>query len=448
MSFGVAMRNSVSLGLGGIPSLASGSRGNSPTLNLNFTSGILDPRVTFTRSTTATFTGSNGLIQSAAINQARFDYNPITLQPLGLLIEEQRSNLATYSEQFDNAAWAKTGLTVTANATVSPDGTSNADFYDDGTLNTTHYLALISSIAVNTTYAVSVFAKKNDLNFINVGITDIAVGNRFSVASFNINTGAVSASFASGTGYSVVSTNISSVGNGWYRCVIVATVGSTAVAPRFVIASSNDGTVPAAGGGFKAYLGANNKTYIWGAQLEAGTFATSYIPTVASQVTRSADNAVITGTNFSSWYNASEGTMYAKYIIPALPVSGVPRVFSLLGSPGVNNNEILLFVSQSSGKASSANVFTSGVIVGRIDTTANYVANATTESILGYSLNFRAITSNGVAPTTSTATFTMPTLTSASIGSASSIAHLNGTIAQISYYPQRLPNSQLQALTT
>ena len=83
--------------------------------------------ITFTRSTTATFVGSNGLIQSAAINAPRFDFDPVTLAPLGFLIEEQRVNLLLYSAEFDNAAWAKTNTTITANATTSPDGTANAD---------------------------------------------------------------------------------------------------------------------------------------------------------------------------------------------------------------------------------------------------------------------------------------------------------------------------------
>jgi hypothetical protein len=98
-----------------------------PVLSLDFlTSNTLDPRVTFTRSTTATFVGSNGLIQTAAINAPRFDYNPVTLAPNGLLIEEQRVNSLLYSDQFQQATWSKVGV-VTANATTAPDGTTTAD---------------------------------------------------------------------------------------------------------------------------------------------------------------------------------------------------------------------------------------------------------------------------------------------------------------------------------
>ena len=98
-----------------------------PSLNLNFQGGKLDSRVTFARSTTGTFVGSDGLIQTAAINTPRFDYDPVTLACKGLLIEEQRVNLLTYSDDFSNAAWTKTNATVTANAVAAPDGTTTAD---------------------------------------------------------------------------------------------------------------------------------------------------------------------------------------------------------------------------------------------------------------------------------------------------------------------------------
>ena len=81
---------------------------STPALLLDFTTGTLDSRITFTRSTTGSYYNSAGVLSTAAINAPRFDYNPSTLQAKGLLIEESRTNLLTYSEQFDNAAWVKT----------------------------------------------------------------------------------------------------------------------------------------------------------------------------------------------------------------------------------------------------------------------------------------------------------------------------------------------------
>ena len=105
-----------------------------PSLDLRFadTKSLADAvtgqsLVTFTRASTGTYVGSDGLIKTAAVNEARFDHNPSTGESLGLLVEEARTNLLTYSEQFDNAAWVKSNSTVTANAGAAPNGTATAD---------------------------------------------------------------------------------------------------------------------------------------------------------------------------------------------------------------------------------------------------------------------------------------------------------------------------------
>ena len=96
-----------------------------PSLNLNFIrNNRLDPRITYTRSTTATYVGSDGYIKTAAINEPRFEYDPVTLAPLGILLEGPRTNLLTYSEQFDNPAWVKTNATITTGVDDPSGGTS------------------------------------------------------------------------------------------------------------------------------------------------------------------------------------------------------------------------------------------------------------------------------------------------------------------------------------
>ena len=99
-----------------------------PSLDLDFANTrCLDPRITFSRASTATFVGADGLIQTAATNVARFDHDPVTRESLGLLVEEARTNLITYSEQLNNTGWFKNLVTVSANAGVAPDGTFTAD---------------------------------------------------------------------------------------------------------------------------------------------------------------------------------------------------------------------------------------------------------------------------------------------------------------------------------
>jgi hypothetical protein len=112
----------------------------SPSLYLNFVNNeVLDPRITFTRASTATYVGSDGLIKTAATNVPRFAHDPVTGEGLGLLIEEARTNLLLYSEQSDNAAWGKTNILTTANAVIAPDGTLTADkIYENSTASVQH----------------------------------------------------------------------------------------------------------------------------------------------------------------------------------------------------------------------------------------------------------------------------------------------------------------------
>jgi hypothetical protein len=183
------------------------------------------------------------------------------------------------------------------------------------------------------------------------------------------------------------------------------------------------------------------------AQLELGAFATSFIPTAGAAVTRNADVATMTGTNFSSWFNQAQGTAYAEYNIPAIAAGASLRAFSMLGAGGITVDEMPLFILQASGKAVSANAFTGGVNAGRMDTTVNFVANTTIKAIFAYGSNFRALTANSVAPTISTAVFTIPTCTNAGIGNASGINQINGYIRKINFYPQVLTNAELQAFS-
>ena len=109
----------------------------SPSLTLDFAnSRRLDPRITFTRSSTATYVGSNGLIKTAPVDEARFDHDPETLESLGLLIEESRTNLISYSQDFTNALWQTANNRATCDATTGiddPSGGTTASRWSSGT---------------------------------------------------------------------------------------------------------------------------------------------------------------------------------------------------------------------------------------------------------------------------------------------------------------------------
>ena len=117
-----------------------------PRMALDFTTGVLDPRVTVTRAlNTATRVNSSGYVEIVNANLPRFDYDPVTLTPKGLLIEEARTNLLTYSEQFDNAAWGKQGSSVSQNVQTSPDGSVDADKLIEDATTGEHRLTIPSS---------------------------------------------------------------------------------------------------------------------------------------------------------------------------------------------------------------------------------------------------------------------------------------------------------------
>jgi hypothetical protein len=421
-------RNGIALGvqynvtLGGQPLLFK----LTPSLILQFAGAqTMDPRITFTRSTTATFTGSDGLIQTAAIDAPRFDYNPTTLAPLGLLIEEQRTNLVTYSEQFSDAVWVKTRASITADAAVSPDGTMNADkLVEDTTASNTHQIGQsVSSFTSGTAYTFTTYMKADERGWGVLRFPASAFTTALQ-AFFNLSTGALGV-FSAG-----VTSSITPVGNNWYRCSITATATATASGNVLILPSATNSTAIYTGDG-------TSGIFIWGAQTEAGDFPTSYIPTVASQVTRAADIAVMTGTNFSSWYNAVEGTLFANYSAFA---SGT-RTMAAINDNTANESIRLRTISTNP----FFTVTDGGVDQADID--AGTVASNIVYKFAGaYAANdFAASIAGGAAVTDTSGS--IPTVDRMMIGNSAATNALNGHIRQIVYYPRRLSNADLQGIT-
>lgn len=426
MSF-LSNRNGLSVGVSPYVTLGGPSAlyKFAPSLLLDFTNTeTLDPRITFTRASSGTFTGSNGLIQSAAINAPRFDYNPVTLASNGLLIEEQRTNLVTYSEQFDNAAWTKLEATVTANSTVAPDGTTTADLYiTSATIGIEHYMFQAWTALASTAYTASVYVKANSGSVFSL---------QFRVASVWPNSTVVGVEFNLSTGTGAVvggnpspTFSIASVGGGWYRCSMTATTGSGGI-PQFRVQTNDNG----------------GSIYLWGAQLEAGAFPTSYIPTVAAQVTRSADAASMTGTNFSSWYAANQGTLYSEVV--SAPVSNIAQQVWYISDNSANN---AMFLRRNTSATPSVGVVVSGVPQADINN-GIAAASSTYKFAFAYKVNDFAMSLNAGGVGTDTAG-TIPVVSQVNIGNApGNIQYLNGTIRKIAYYPIRVTNAQLQALTS
>jgi hypothetical protein len=397
-----------------------------PAFTGDGTSGLFIWGAQFEQVTYQTLPSTYVQTVASAYYGPRFDYDPVTLAPRGLLIEEQRVNLLPYSEQFDNAGWTRSLVSVTANVTTSPDGTTNADrLTADGSLNPHDIRQTVTYTAA--AYTFSVYAKKDTNDFVQLrfGAAAIAGGNGF--ANFDLNAGTVG---TIGTGLSAAS--ITPAGNGWYRCTITGTTAAVSSLISLYIVSS--ATAPSAQGNTLT-----TSVFLYGAQTELGSFATSYIPTVASTVTRAADDASMTGTNFSSWYNQSEGTVVVSADSSRGGVAGTTRNFlfvdgtatNIIRSNGTNTLQVI--------DASVTQASIAGLPLIPFDGTVYKFASA-------FKVNdFATVTTGAVVTDTSG---TVPTgINQLVLGGGSSTTILNGHIRTFTFYATRLTNAQLQALT-
>jgi hypothetical protein len=380
----------------------------SPTLNLDFAnSQSLDSRITFTRGSIGTRVNRNGLIETVDANQPRFDYDSISGECKGLLIEESRQNLLTYSNDFTNPAWIVSSFPTPVVNQIGLDGTTSASTFT--ALSTTaNYVYQNFTCAASTTYTFSFYVK---LGTLPASSYKIAVYNN--TASSFIAVDVVPTQTLSSSSWTRVS----------YSFTTPAGCTSARVYPyRSTNSSQNNGTF-----------------YLWGAQVEAGAFPTSYIPTSGSTVTRSADNASMTGTNFSSWYNQTEGTVFCSFKTDG--ISGNPRTFQLTGN---NQNERL--DHRIVGNTNGSEYYTGSINFGRIIDSG--VTNPSQGKItVSQNSRSRQFCMNG--RTVSSATIpNAPAVNALNIGSYNLQAtYLNGTIKKLAYYPKALSPAELQYLT-
>jgi hypothetical protein len=397
-----------------------------------FPTSYIPSSVTWTgRASTATYVGSNGLIQTAASGVARYQYNPTNLSVAPfLLLEPAATNLVTYSEQFDNAAWFPSARTISANSIASPNGTITADTINSSSSG--FFSSLLSSITSGTSYTTSIYLKAGSITSVSL----LSYGTQFN--SGGANPGVVF-DLASGTISAVTAAvgTITNMGNGWYRCTctVIATTTTTNVYQQ-VARVETAGTF-----------------YVWGAQLETGSVATSYIPTAASQVTRiadtstsaqttrSADVATMTNSNFSSWYNQTEGTFVTQFDSFSTNAAGVYAANDTSASNRIDlrTNQFGKITIYVSSNGTSQFVQSGGT----------FLTNTFVKSANAYAASSFAQYADGSLQGVVGASGTIPVTTTLSIGRIDTgTNYLNGHIKRLTYYPTRLSNSTLQALTT
>ena len=401
-----------------------------PAFALNFTTATLDPRITFTRAgNTATVTNSSGYVETINADLPRFDYSPSTLVCRGLLIEESRSNLMLYSEDFRNTTdagstrpWSYVRCGVTANSTASPDGTNNADaLVEDSSASSTHYLQqFITKNALNIAYTFTCYVKKGSRDFVQFWIPGTSGGSNGVRATFDLATGAVGTSATIGSGWTLGAATISPAANGFYRCSLSFTSGTETTLFAWVMpcTSTSLSSVFYTGNG-------SNSLYVWGAQLEAGASPTSYIgPTTTAAVTRNADVATITGTNFSDFWQAVKSG--ASVLATPSTVSGIRPLVQFDDNTA---NEIIALRGNTTNP--ELYIVDGGAPQAQID--AGTIAANTAYSLTGWwdTNDCKARKDSGAVVIDTTAT--IPTVTQMRIGSDGT-NYLNGTLATINYY--------------
>lgn len=455
-----------------------------PTLNLDFAnSQELDPRITFSRGSSATFVNKNGLIETAPTNQPRFDYDPISGECRGLLIEEQRTNLVTNSTSatFNGL----NNISTTTDGSLAPDGSSANVYIPNISVSIIHSTSNLCTINLDTigiatgaTYDVTFSGWVKDYNNSDLGLYFIngAYLTPFTNATYQTRiakpkTGTWTSGNV-GTGWARNYEKIIPYPNGWYRFIQSSRYTRQSNQNSLLFAFqifNNRNTQSYAGDG-------TSGIYIWGPQVESAVspsqapFETSYIPTSGSTVTRSPDLARLQDPYFSQFFNKYEGSVFVNYNTNNPVDSG--SVYNLQRSPtlfyigdrsdgtyqgyGVSQDSASSGNHRLTGQAASQRTFigsgniynvgfpiTNGRVCFSYNSDKLKMTNDKSKSI--FSTNRRG--TNNQIQSISTQVFNEITIGWGAIGGAGN-RYITGTIKKLQFYPKSLNDAQMLYLTT
>lgn len=426
--------------------------GDTATISLDLSAGTLPTEITFTRADStarATFIDASGYVKTvASAGAARFDYTGGVAK--GLLIEAAATNLALRSSTMGSATYTTQEVTMSTGSSVDPSNTASAPTMAaiPGFSYSSHLIYSIVGVSNATKYTLSVFAKANGYNRIGVCI---AAGARYT-AVFNL-TGSgsfeTSSSTASpaptGTGYL-----ITAYGNGWYRCSVTMTTADTTLYPHFMLV--NDGAITFNTNAQATFVGESSKSiYIWGAQLEANSTASSYIPTTTAALTRLADDAVIRSTAWTGLYS-KPGTIVVEYYRGEYG-AGDRSVLAIDTAATKHIHLKHANASAASGIYNSAGSGVANKIAGNAAGLNKAAFNWTSAnpSTIKYALNGNAVVVSGTSDIGATLG-TWMTIGSASTtgvsGSGTWDGYLNNSIKSVKYYSELLSDAEMIAKTT
>ena len=363
--------------------------------------------ITFTRSSAGGRFNERGIYEMVPANQPRFNYDPATLQPLGILTEESRTNLITSSNEIGAAGWATNASSVIDKGVIaSPDGLKNGARLS-GTSE--FYIYRIINISGQPTLTISVYAKQ------------VKPGDAIRLRLFE----------NGGTQPNGTQTSPSiALTDTWTRYEFTATVQQPdRTSVQFILLGNATGS--------------GSEAYFWGAQMEVGASATSLITTQSSQVTRTAD--VVAISQLSPWYNPAGGTLFVDYTPGQIGI-GSTNAGAYLCSANPSENVIVLRDGPVKGTiyglmAMSAQEVVSSIIGARLG------AGVPLKMAYSYSAESAALSVNGAAPVKGV-TGKIAAPTRMFIGGAPNTQQLsNGHVRAVRYYPFKLTDAELQALT-
>ena len=341
-----------------------------------------------------------------------------------LLLEKQSTNTITYSEQFDNVAWTKQNLNVTANNTTSPDGTQNADKLIANTTNARHLIYQAIGVGVST-YTFTTYAKAGENSFL---IMRLDTDSPEVKTWFNLSNGTIGTSEGG-------SPTITSVGNGWYRCSVQFVSSTSQTVYTVLYTATTDGS--------DVFTGNNSDgTYAYGAQLEASSYPTSYIPTTSSSATRVADACFKTG--ISSLIGQTEGVIFYDGVL-----TGISNPYANLINSEKNVTGSFA-IGQTITGSILAQLFVNGSSVIAFDA-GSYALGTRTKIAFAYKSGSFALYANGTQLGTSAATFTpVQNIDDIYIGDVTTYFNYkeNTQVNQVALFKTRLTNSELASLTT
>lgn len=433
-----------------IRSLRKNSYGTGVVFDVRFANADLDLRfaqnktltdnvsgnnlVTFTRASSGTYVGSDGLIKTAATNEARFDHSA-TGESLGLLMEEARTNIINSNYTSSSPIGGSSLSEVTS--ITNPDGTTGTVKVTALANNSRHEIQKTSGPPA-TDHTHSVFVKKGNHRY--VGLAQGGASNNIHMI-FDFDTKTITDTGAVNNG-TFKSAGFEEYANGWIRLYLVGITGGTVLRTFLAQNDQQDGLANWTATG-------NEFFYIWGAQKEAGTFPTSFISSTGS-TTRAADVAEITGTNFSSFYNSTEGTIYSEAAFAGLADASYPRIYTFWDPSSTEKYHRLLITTATAPFLLQARTRNSG-------TQASFNSNAVTvgqvlKTAYAYKANdFDVSFSQGTSGATSDTSGTIPTgVNQVRIGARAEDGNykMTGHIKRLAFFAPRLTNSELGQLTS